>query len=414
MGRFNDADDKHPPLPERATVLFLTANPSDTTRLAVGEEYRAVRGRLVASGARERVECVYAPEVRVDELAGVLQCYAPFVLHFSGHGDDEGALLLPDASGRAAAVSVEGLTRLFAALSRDLPIRCVVLNACHSATLAAALTPWVDCVIGIAASLRDTTAVAFAGAFYEALGFGRDVALAYDLACAQVRLSIDAPGDLPTLQFREGARPDAVRLVASIEEARVTSRELPKRSAPGSSDAEGITPDDASLGLSCRASARALDGTLRALGEGDAVAEGERVRLYATTTRDAYVTLLQRSVDGSVAVLVPPEGADEIRLAANVETRLPGPTSSVVFEAPFGVETLVVVVSETPWTDGRKALLRAVASGSGSSRERSREAIARISRKAVVVADTDAPEAPEEVATVSHPITLQSVPAPVR
>lgn len=415
MARFDDPDDAHRPLPERATVLFLTANPSDTTRLAVGEEYREVQGRLLASGGRARVECVYAPEVRVEELARVLQCYTPFALHFSGHGDDEGALLFTDASGRAATVSVEALTPLFAALSRDLPIRCVVLNACHSAALAAALTPWVDCVIGIAASLRDKTAVAFSGAFYEALGFGRDVALAYDLACAQVRLSIDAPGDLPTLHVRDGARPDEVRLVTPREESLVKTQDAPHRSHSTLMRAYRGMTDDTPLGLSCRVSAKAPDGTLRALADGDAVAAGERVRVYATPTRDAYVTLLQRSVDGSLDVLVPREGTPEIRLAAGVETRLPGPTSSVMFEAPFGLETLVVVATEAPWTEGREALLRALATGGGSARDRSRAAIASISRKAVVVDDAhdgDAPVPAEEDVKVSFEITLQSVPAP--
>jgi hypothetical protein len=400
-------------LPERATVLFLAANPSDTTRLAVGEEYREVHNRLLAAVCHERVEVVYAPEVRVAELARTLQCYAPSVVHFSGHGDDEGALLLPDAAGRASPVSVEGLASLFAALSRDLPIRCVVLNACHSDALAAALAPYVDCVLGTAASLRDKTAVAFAGAFYEALGFGRDVSTAYQLACAQANLTLASPGELPTLHTREGVRPEAIRLLARPAEAHPEPPQEPAQFLDAIRDAlTTLTPraDNRALSLSCQAIAKSQSGDTRVLGPGDAVGEGERVRLYVTATRDAYVTLLQLGVDGSLDVLVPREGEPEARLEATVETRLPGPRSSIVFEAPFGPEELVVVSSETPWAGAREALRTAVASS--TSRARSREVVASFQRKATV-ADDDAPDAPTRGDAVVYRIALQSTPAAV-
>lgn len=409
----------------RATVLFLTANPSDTTRLSVGEEYREVHNRLLVAGCRERVELVFAPEVRVTELAQLIQRYEPAVVHFSGHGDDEGALLLSDAAGRASAVSVEQLAALFAALSRDLRVRCVVLNACHSEALAVALSAHVDCVLGLASALRDKTAVTFAGAFYEALAYGRDVASACEVARAQSNLALASPGELPSLHVREGAQAEAIHPLLRSDRQWSRSQSLYARELPDEpSRAEtsivdelraalssAVAPDRAKapLTLSCQVVAKSLDGETRSLGPGDAVAAGERVRLYVTTSRDAYVTLLEARVDGTIEVLVPRETEAEMRLEAGVETRLPGPKSSVMFDAPFGPEELFIVASETPWKAHREALRSEVRGA--PSRSSSRAALASLRRKAVVVDDDEgSPEGEGEGVIAVWSIALQSTP----
>ncbi len=418
MGTDNAPTD-HAPAPTRATVLFLTANPSDTTRLSVGEEYREIHGRLLVAGCRERVELVYAPEVRASELAQIIQRYDPTVVHFSGHGDDEGALLLSDATGRAATVSVESLAALFSALAREVPMRCVVLNACHSDALATALATHIDCVLGIASTLRDKAAVSFAGAFYEALAYGRDVESACAIARAQSNLSLASPGELPSLHVREGARAELIRPFERATAEPPSQQTQTQVQQAGSPSILGVihqalsslaAPDaTARLTLSCQIIAKSPNGETRPLGPGDAVAAGERVRLFVTTSREAYVTLLQARVDGSLDVLVPRDGDDELILEAGVETRLPGPKSSVMFEAPFGPEELFVVASESPWKAARDALRNTVAEA--PSRPRSRAALASLRRKAVVVDDDEAPAvAPEPALAVWH-IALQSTPA---
>lgn len=159
-------------------MLFLASNPSDTTRLSTDEEYRAIQTRLAVARHRDRFELRYAPAVRAEEFVGVVRDARPTVVHFSGHGTREGEPLLPDAAGRAKAASPEAMAEVFALLVRETPLRCVVLNACYSAVLARALAAHVECVIGTSGALRDTVAITFAGAFYEALGAGLDVASA--------------------------------------------------------------------------------------------------------------------------------------------------------------------------------------------------------------------------------------------
>jgi hypothetical protein len=193
-------------------VLFVAANPTDATRLAVGEEHREIDARIQRSRARDAFELSYAPEVRVDDLMNVLLRHRPTILHFSGHGDD-GALLLAGPDGQSARVEPDALSALVAAVAPGLALRCVVLNACHSAPLAEALRPHVDRVIGVPGDLRDLTAVAFAGSFYEAIGFGCDVDRAFEIALAQVGLTSRAGGALPTLHRRDGSPVGSVQLL---------------------------------------------------------------------------------------------------------------------------------------------------------------------------------------------------------
>lgn len=210
MGQITDREGLSTP---KVRVLLITANPADTSRLAIGEEHREIIRRLRVSDLREAFEVQPAPQIRLDEVAAELQRVKPAVVHFSGHGSTDGELLLVGATGAAEPADPDALAKIFEVLSRETPVRCVVLHACFSDALAARLTPFVDCVIGVPAALKDTLAISFAGAFYQALGFGRSVRAAFDLAVAEVQLlSPDTPAP-QTLRARPEIALDALRLI---------------------------------------------------------------------------------------------------------------------------------------------------------------------------------------------------------
>jgi len=54
-------------------------------------------------------------------------------------------------------------------------IRLVVLNVCYSKAQTEAIAQIIECAIGMNASIGDEAAILFSAAFYQALGFGRDV-----------------------------------------------------------------------------------------------------------------------------------------------------------------------------------------------------------------------------------------------
>ncbi|MEI2692032.1 MAG: CHAT domain-containing protein [Anaerolineae bacterium] len=149
--------------------------------------------------------------MRGDELLDALLRHRPALVHFAGHGDQAGQLILEDAAGRAAPVQPDALAALVAAADT---VRCAVLNACWSDALADALLGVTACVVGMAGEVGDEAAIAFAAGFYRALADGETVAAAVAAGEAQACAESRAAGELlaPRLRAAPGVDPGLVRL----------------------------------------------------------------------------------------------------------------------------------------------------------------------------------------------------------
>jgi len=203
-------------------ILFLAANPSDTSRLRLDEEVRAIEEALRESEFRNRFELHSHWAVRIDDLQKLLLRYKPDIVHFSGHGigtlsarqnelipaklpsverpsvwgpadskdtySPTSQIVLQDAGGQSVPVPPKALSNLFQVLKKD-NIRCVVLNACYTQAQAEGIAQHVDCVIGMSNVILEVTAITFVAAFYRGLGYGRSVQVAFDLGCSQIDLS---------------------------------------------------------------------------------------------------------------------------------------------------------------------------------------------------------------------------------
>lgn len=227
------------------TLLFLGANASDTTRLRLGAELRDVQRALQITGVGEVFRLVAELAVRPRDLQSLLLMHAPNMLHFCGHGSDpsrgitldrvmppgktsrefvpmedtplgmdaSGGLLLEDEQGNAVAVRPDVLTALLAILRRDIPLRCVVLNACFTAFQAQAIANHVDCVIATTREVDDNAAIAFSTAFYRAIAYGKSVSSAFELGRIEVGLR-GLPGEgVFQLFHRPQVEPQGVFLV---------------------------------------------------------------------------------------------------------------------------------------------------------------------------------------------------------
>lgn len=163
----------------RCTVLFLAANPRQTTALRLGEEVRTIEERLRESTLRDRFDLRQQHAVRWTDLSRSLLEHTPMVVHFAGHGEAGGEIVLEDPVGDSLPVAVDVLADLFRILKDD--IRCVVLNACWSEAQAAAIGEHIDFVVAMTRRIPDDAAIRFAAGFYRGLGFGRSVQTAFDL-----------------------------------------------------------------------------------------------------------------------------------------------------------------------------------------------------------------------------------------
>ena len=167
-------------------ILLLAANPKDTTRLRLDEEFREIDERLRLSKQRDHFEIKQKSAVRIKDLQLALLDEQPHIVHFSGHGELEG-IMLEDQSGKATLVNPKGLSGLFKILADD-GIECVVLNACYSETQAKAIGEHIPFVISMRKEIGDKAAIAYSVGFYQALGARRSIKDAHKLGCTQVQL----------------------------------------------------------------------------------------------------------------------------------------------------------------------------------------------------------------------------------
>jgi len=168
------------------TILFLTSNPQDTNRLAIDEEMREIDQKLLGTQYRDNFVVKSHWAVRISDLQTLFLRHQPSIVHFSGHGSKKSEIILQDASGKNCVVPPKALSKLFSQFSEV--IRCVVLNACYSEEQAKIIADSIDCVIGMAGTVTDQAARTFSSAFYQALGYGKDVKTAFDLGCSQIHL----------------------------------------------------------------------------------------------------------------------------------------------------------------------------------------------------------------------------------
>ena len=179
-------------------ILFLAANPKGTEPLRLDQEVREIDEALLQKAEfRDKFELKQQWAVRVSDLQAHLLRFQPDIVHFSGHGSSEGKIVLEDNNGNIRTVSEDALSQLFSLLKDN--IRCVVLNACYSASQAQAISEHIDCVIGMSKAIGDTAAISFAKSFYQALGFGRSIDTAFKLGVSQIDLEGLNEQDTPKL-----------------------------------------------------------------------------------------------------------------------------------------------------------------------------------------------------------------------
>jgi len=168
-------------------ILFLTANPRNSTRLRLDEEAKEIENRIALAQKKDEFLLIKKGAVRTSDLQLYLNQEKPVIVHFSGHGSEEKRIVLEDNLGNAVEVSTEALERVFQALKDN--IRCVVLNACFSLEQAKAINQNIDFVIGMSDSINDSAAIVFSYAFYLALASGRSIKNSFDQGLAEILLA---------------------------------------------------------------------------------------------------------------------------------------------------------------------------------------------------------------------------------
>lgn len=172
---------------EKIRILFLSANPWTTGRIRVDEEAREIFERIQEGPYRDRFELHKHAATRSIDLQRLLLMHKPHIVHFSGHASKKQKIILGGSPGRGKTVDQQGLAEVLALYNHHL--RLVLLNACFTKAQARSIAEVIDYSVGTGKGIGDKGGVAFAGAFYRALSFGKSIRDAFDSARAELVLT---------------------------------------------------------------------------------------------------------------------------------------------------------------------------------------------------------------------------------
>jgi hypothetical protein len=202
----------------KVKVLFFAADPlsapphGGVPRLWLDEDVRQMREKVRGAKYRDALELDFRWAARTDDLLQALNETRPQVVHFSGHGGNDGLVLVSSDGQRPHPVGAAALAQLFDVFRGDIHV--AVLNACFSLPQAEAIAGAVGCAIGTRGEISDGAAITFGASFYRAIAFGESVKTAYDQARAALALEHFADQECPQLVVRRGVDPEKLILVS--------------------------------------------------------------------------------------------------------------------------------------------------------------------------------------------------------
>lgn len=209
----------------KVKVLFFAADPlavlpyGRTPALQLGDDVREVRERVEAATHEFVMEFDWRLAARTEDLVKALRQTRPQVVHFSGHGENEGLVLTAPGGRGARLVDAEAVRRIFEVFRHR--VRLVILSACYSKEQAEAIADVVGCAIGTSGRIEDADAILFNAAFYSAIACGESVQAAFDQASAELELS-GPRGTRPELLARKGVNPSSLFLVPRFRRSKAT------------------------------------------------------------------------------------------------------------------------------------------------------------------------------------------------
>lgn len=182
---------------EKIRILFLSANPIDTSKLQLDSEFVEIKKLIQNSPEKDKFELYLDTNITPSKLQDAIQTYKPNIFHFSGHGfgtgelnTEEGkrnvnqppalsGLMIEDKYGKSKVLSQSALDGLFELVADEADVEVVILNACYSAEQATTIKKHIKNVIGMTDTIKDKSAITFATGFYQALANGKSVEMAF-------------------------------------------------------------------------------------------------------------------------------------------------------------------------------------------------------------------------------------------
>lgn len=166
-------------------ILLLSSNPKDTSNLRVSEEFRNIKDSISRAKHRDSFELFQGEAVRPQDLRRLILDKSPHIVHFSGHGEEDG-IYLENQQGYSQLVKGKDLEEIFSLFKS---INCIILNSCYSESQAKHLTKVIPFVIGMRKPIEDQDAIYFSIGFYDAIAAQRSVEDAFKFATNAIKIT---------------------------------------------------------------------------------------------------------------------------------------------------------------------------------------------------------------------------------
>ncbi|MEG1146646.1 MAG: CHAT domain-containing protein [Bacilli bacterium] len=199
---------------EKISILFIGANP--TLNLDLEKEAREIRESIIKSLNRDSINFETRWATRTTDLFQYINEVSPTIIHFSGHGTENGELIFQDNNDNPKYVSREAITEMIYASTDD--VRLVVFNNCYSSIIAESVVEKIESAIGMSISIGDDAAIQFASQLYSSIGFGLSLEKAFNQAIVSLKLEGINEVDTPQLYLNENFRASDIYLVTKVKD----------------------------------------------------------------------------------------------------------------------------------------------------------------------------------------------------
>lgn len=231
---------------QRQKILILAAIPHG---LRLDKEIREVEECIRRAVRRDIFDVDIRTAVRPQDIRRAIAEEKPQIVHFCGHGLEDGSLLLEDDGGQNKAVPPEGLTSLFE-LHADY-VNCVLLNACHSVKSAEAISQHINYAIGMNQQIHDKSAIQFAQGFYDGLGYATSeiknvFPRAFQEGLVAIKLENLSQAEIPVIKTKINiAQPQKPQEISSMDAISLIIAALGAGALAATKDTAGTAVKDA-------------------------------------------------------------------------------------------------------------------------------------------------------------------------
>lgn len=183
-------------------VLMIAGGQNPGGMLRLDREARDIRESLERASFGGSIILNDRWAVTIRDFFRELNSIRPDIVHFSGHGTDDGLIMLENDQGDMLPVSPKAMADAIS--TAEGTVRLLVFNACFTEAQAEEVVNYVEAAIGMSAPIDDQAAILFSSALYSAIGFGRSLQIAFDQAKAALHFQYPNQHNVPRLHVAEG------------------------------------------------------------------------------------------------------------------------------------------------------------------------------------------------------------------